>query len=139
MNLVVVKKGDKEIAGLTDTARAPRLGKKRASKIRKVYNLNKEKDDVRKFVVTRKITTKKKKEIQKRPKIQRLVTPVTLQRKRAYLAERKAGRAKAVLERQEYETLKKQRAGERRDSELKAKAARRSSRKASGVAPALTA
>ena len=140
LNLVIVKHGEAVLPGLTDEAanRPNRLGPKRASKIRKVFNLSKE-DDVRKKVITRTFTTKKGKAQSKRPKIQRLVTPVTLQRKRAYLAERKAGRAKAVLERQDYEKLKKVRAGERRDSELKAKAARRSSRKASGVAPALTA
>ena len=127
LNLVVVKKGDKEIAGLTDTARAPRLGKTRASKIRKVYNLNKEKDDVRKFVVTRKITTKKKKEIQKRPKIQRLVTPLVLQHKSEEDRKIKAARERARTEKAEYAKLLIKRATEHRES-LKA---RRSSRKSS--------
>ncbi len=57
-----------------------RLGPKRASKIRKLFNLD-AKDDVRKFVI-RRTFEKKGKTVTKAPKIQRLVTPVTLQRKR---------------------------------------------------------
>jgi len=75
--LVVVKKGPEEIAGLTDEVRPRRLGPKRASNIRKLFNLDK-KDDVRKYVVRR--TTEKGKS--KAPKIQRLVTPLSLQRRR---------------------------------------------------------
>merc|ERR1719456_1767136 len=78
MSLVLVKKGDEEVPGLTDDQRPRRLGPKRASKIRKLFNLEK-KDDVRKFVVRREAGKKKK-----APKIQRLVTPVMLQRKRYF-------------------------------------------------------
>ena len=42
LNLVVVKKGEKEIEGLTDTTRPRRLGPKRANKIRALFNLSKE-------------------------------------------------------------------------------------------------
>lgn len=139
LNLVIVKSGDVPLVGLTDEAsnRPNRLGPKRANKIRRVFNLSKE-DDVRKKVITRTFTTKKGKTISKRPKIQRLVTPVTLQRKRAYAAQIKTARVKAKTERADFERLKKQRAGERRESELKVKAARRSSRKsAKQGAPAL--
>ena len=142
LNLVIVKSGDEPLQGLTDEAanRPNRLGPKRANKIRRVFNLAKE-EDVRKKVITRTYTTKKGKTISKRPKIQRLVTPVTLQRKRAYAAQIKAAREKAKTERADYERLRKQRAGERRDSELKAKQARRSSRKSAKreAAPALAA
>merc|ERR1712032_1100708 len=44
--LVVVKKGEQEIPGLTDDSLPRRLGPKRASNIRKLFNLEK-KDDVR--------------------------------------------------------------------------------------------
>jgi len=65
------------------------LGPKRASKIRKLYNLAKE-DDVRRYVVRRPLPAKEgKKAITKAPKIQRLITPVVLQRKRRMIAERK--------------------------------------------------
>lgn len=52
-----------------------------ASKIRRFFNLDK-KDDVRSFVIAREVTTKAGKTYTKRPKIQRLVTPQRLQRKR---------------------------------------------------------
>lgn len=77
--LVMVKKGDDEIEGLTDEAKPRRLGPKRASNIRKLFNLTKE-DDVRKYVIRRELEGKKKKH--KAPKIQRLITPLALQRKR---------------------------------------------------------
>lgn len=70
-----------EIPGLTDTNVPRRLGPKRASKIRKLFNLTKE-DDVRKYVVKRPIQKEGKKERFKAPKIQRLITPVTLQVRR---------------------------------------------------------
>ena len=69
------------IPGLTDVQVPRRLGPKRASKIRKLFNLTKD-DDVRKYVVARETKTKQGKTKTKRPRIQRLVTPVTLQRKR---------------------------------------------------------
>lgn len=67
-----------EIPGLTDMNVPRRLGPKRASKIRKLFNLSK-KDDVRQFVVKRPIQKEGKKERFKAPKIQRLITPVVLQ------------------------------------------------------------
>ncbi len=45
--------GDGEIEGLTDQVQPRKLGPKRASKIRKLFNLTKE-DDVRKYVITHK-------------------------------------------------------------------------------------
>merc|ERR1712061_499420 len=74
----IVKKGAEELPGLTDDSKPRRLGPKRASNIRKLFNLEK-KDDVRKFVVRRDAGKKKK-----APKIQRLITPAMLQRKRYY-------------------------------------------------------
>lgn len=56
-----------------------RLGPKRASKIRKLFNLSKE-DDVRTYVIKRPLPQKEgKKQRFKAPKIQRLITPVMLQ------------------------------------------------------------
>merc|ERR1712226_1315168 len=80
--LVVVKKGESDIPGLTDGNKPRRLGPKRASKIRKLFALSKE-DDVRKFVIRRELPAKEgKKTKTKAPKIQRLITPVAIQRKR---------------------------------------------------------
>jgi len=87
LSLVIVKQGDGDIPGLTDETTPKRLGPKRATKIRRFFNLGKE-DDVRKFVIRREVQPKGegKKPYTKAPKIQRLVTPQTLQRKRHRLA-----------------------------------------------------
>ncbi|KAK7001061.1 ribosomal protein S6e-domain-containing protein [Favolaschia claudopus] len=58
LSVVLVKQGDGEIAGLTDNVLPKRLGPKRATKIKRFFNLNKE-DDVRKYVVRREVTPKK--------------------------------------------------------------------------------
>jgi small subunit ribosomal protein S6e len=64
---------------LTDVTLPKRLGPKRASKIRKLFNLAKE-DDVRQYVIKRPLPKKEgKKQRFRSPKIQRLVTPVVLQ------------------------------------------------------------
>merc|ERR1712174_148512 len=90
LNLVIVKKGDNDIPGLTDRVVPRRLGPKRAGKIRKLFNLTKE-DDVTQYIIRRPIPTKEgkpepAKPKTKAPKIQRLVTPQRLQRKRKVLA-----------------------------------------------------
>jgi small subunit ribosomal protein S6e len=97
MHLVIVKKGAQDIAGLTDEIKPRRLGPKRANKIRKLFNLSKE-DDVRKFVIRREAGKTKK-----APKIQRLVTPLRLQRKR-HIVNSKIRKAVAMKEaKAEYE------------------------------------
>merc|ERR1711915_114493 len=84
--MAIVKKGDAEIPGLTDSTVPRRLGPKRASKIRKLFNLTKE-DDVCQYVIKRPLPLKEgKKQKFKAPKIQRLITPAVLQRKRHKVA-----------------------------------------------------
>merc|ERR1712232_85138 len=61
MNLVIAKKGPEEIPGLTDDNKPRRLGPKRASNIRKLFNLEK-KDDVKQFVVRRTVKEGNKKQ-----------------------------------------------------------------------------
>lgn len=88
LDLVIIKKGEKDIAGITDTTNPRRLGPKRANRIRKLFNLSKA-DDVRKYVIRRKVTKEGKKEAVKSPRIQRLVTPQRIQRKRQQLSARR--------------------------------------------------
>lgn len=89
LSLVIVRKGEKEIPGLTDITVPRRLGPKRANKIRKLFNLTKQ-DDVRQYVVKRPLPEKEgKKPRFKAPKIQRLITPQSLQQKRHRLALKK--------------------------------------------------
>eukprot|EP00246_Nothoceros_aenigmaticus_P013539 TRINITY_DN4730_c0_g1_i1.p1 TRINITY_DN4730_c0_g1~~TRINITY_DN4730_c0_g1_i1.p1 ORF type:complete len:252 (-),score=58.83 TRINITY_DN4730_c0_g1_i1:323-1078(-) len=106
LNLVIVKQGDNDLPGLTDTEKPRMRGPKRATKIRKLFNLAKE-DDVRKYVNTyrRTFTSASGKKRSKAPKIQRLVTPVTLQRKRARIAEKKKRVHKAQTEAADYQKL----------------------------------
>merc|ERR1712014_447633 len=68
LGLVIVKKGAEELPGLTDDNKPRRLGPKRAANIRKLFNLEKKKKS-------------------KAPRIQRLVTPAMLQRKRYFKAQ----------------------------------------------------
>ena len=78
--LIITKKGDQEIEGITNESVPKRLGPKRANNIRKFFGLTKD-DDVRDFVIRREVV-KGDKTYTKAPKIQRLVTPQRLQRKR---------------------------------------------------------
>ncbi|KAF8819492.1 ribosomal protein RPS6 [Cardiosporidium cionae] len=80
LNLCLTKKGPNTIEGITDSSIPRRLGPKRASNIRKLFNLDK-KDDVRHYVIKRKVVRGDKVK-EKAPKIQRLITATRLQRKR---------------------------------------------------------
>jgi len=118
IHLVIVKKGEEEIPGLTDKYIPRRLGPKRASKIRRLFNLTK-KDDVRKYVIRRELPQKEgkegKKKVTKAPRIQRLVTPLSLQRKRHRLALKKQRSEKNRTEAAEYAKIVAQRNKEQRD------------------------
>jgi len=139
INLVIVKKGENDLPGLTDTEKPRMRGPKRASKIRKLFNLAKD-DDVRKYVNTyrRTFTTKNGKKVSKAPKIQRLVTPLTLQRKRARIADKKKRIAKKKSEAAEYQKLLAQRLKEQRDRRSESLAKRRSKLSAAAKASAAT-
>jgi ribosomal protein S6E (S10) len=130
LNLVVVKQGDKDVPGLTDLQVPRRLGPKRASNIRKLFNLSKE-DDVRKYVIRRKFETKAGKKQDKAPKIQRLVTPRMLHHKHEMAAAKLAQREKVKKEAAEYSRLHAQRVKEQKERRASEVAKRRSSRKAS--------
>ena len=107
-----------------------RLGPKRANKIRKLSL-----QGGRPESTWSRTFEKKGKKIVKKPKIQRLVTPLTLQRKRAKLVAKKKARKKAIDEAAAYKRLLAQRNKERRASE----AARRSSRKRSRMSKKVAA
>lgn len=103
LNLTLVKKGVNEIPGLTDKAVGKKLGPKRASKIRKLFNLDKS-DDVRKYVIGRAITKNGKTKFIK-PKIQRLVTEKRLLRKRNLLQAKEKRRLEKKQQLKEYKQL----------------------------------
>jgi small subunit ribosomal protein S6e len=127
LNLVIIKQGEADVPGLTDKDLPQRLGPKRASKIRKLFNLEKD-DDVRKFVVRRKLPVKEgKKERSKAPKIQRLVTPVVLQRKRRRTALKVQWAKKSKEEAAAYAKLLAQRRKEAKAKRAAVHSARRAS------------
>ncbi len=130
LNLVVLKKGDKEIEGVTDVSIPKRLGPKRANKIRSLFNLDKS-DDVRKFVIARKFENKKGKTIVKKCKIQRLVTPVTIRRKKQRASEARKALEKSKADAAAYTALVQKRLTEQKDARRSEISKRRSSRKAS--------
>merc|ERR1712159_496480 len=103
LSLAIVKKGDAEIEGLTDSTVPRRLGPKRANKIRRMFMLPKHSDNlnkktkesvtVDKFDVCRYVVKRTSKEVgdkkyYKAPKIQRLITSERIRRKRIYRAGR---------------------------------------------------
>ena len=118
LNLVVVVKGEKDIEGLTDTVRPRRLGPKRASKIRSLFNLSKD-DDVRASVIKRQIVKEGAKPYYKSPKIQRLITPERLRRKRAVKAEGRARYETSRAEAEAYNALVTKRFKEARERRQK--------------------
>ena len=115
LSLVVIKKGEQEIDGLTNRI-VPRIrGPKRANKIRKLFNLSKE-DDVRKYVVRKPLKVKEgKKEKFRAPKIQRLITPIRLQRKRRSIAMKKKRADRQKVQHAEYTKMLAQYIKEKRD------------------------
>merc|ERR1712048_684692 len=122
------KIGENNVPGLTDGSVPRRLGPKRANNIRKLFNLSKT-DDVRQYVIARTFTNKKGIQVRKAPKIQRLVTPLVLQRKRA----RKAAKINSVLKNKEeasaYKKIIMQRLAEQREARRSLISKRRSTRK----------
>merc|ERR1719345_398757 len=107
ISLVIVKKGDGDIPGLTDTTNPRRLAVKRATKIRKLFNLSKA-DDVRKYVIKLKITREGKK--QRAAKKQDLKDSYAVML--AKLAKEKADAKAAAHERRRTSSTRKSRSSE---------------------------
>jgi len=111
ISLVVAKKGEKEIEGLTDVSHPLRLGPKRANKIRKLFGLTTQ--QVTKYVVRRRIPEKDRSDkgtpnirsYAKAPKIQRLIVPAIIRRRKAKLEKKKANLAASAQERKNFISL----------------------------------
>ena len=128
LNLMIVKQGENPIPGLTDDEKPRLRGPKRASKIRKLFNLSKE-DDVRKYVNTyrREFESATGKKKSKAPKIQRLITADRLRRKKIEKNEHAAKIAKSKAEAAEYQKLLSMRLKEARERRSESLAKRRAS------------
>jgi small subunit ribosomal protein S6e len=110
LNCIIIHEGPDKIEGLNDHSIPRRLGPKRATKIRRLFNLTKE-DDVRKFVIRRYLPPKENKKGKMRkgrskaPKIQRLITPVTEERKRRRISMLRKRHAIAREERADFQKM----------------------------------
>ena len=123
LHIKIIQKGEKDIPGLTEEkdAKPKRLGPKRATKILKhfgllaVYNDKKKNAEERKnlrymitkFAPKRAVETKNGKKYEKRAKVQRLITPDRLRRKRVIKALKKARREQTEKEKKAYHELLK--------------------------------
>jgi len=96
LSVIIVKRGEQDLSGLTDVEIPKRLGPKRVDKIRKMFNLSKT-DDVRDYIVRRKVKSESGKVRIKKPKIQRLITSTTRHRRQT-MKNRLASRRKNSYE-----------------------------------------
>merc|ERR1712176_1190736 len=92
-------------------------------------------DDVTKYVISRTFTNKKGKTVRRAPKIQRFITPLVLQRKRA----RKAAKLASVLRNKEdkaaYKKIVAQRLADEKEARRSLMSKRRSTRRSQKLAP----
>ena len=102
--LTVVKKGEKDIDGVTNVDHPNKLAPKRANNIRKMYALVKGKDDVCKYV-NRRTIQRNGKTFWKAPRIQRLVTEKRLRRKAVLKREKKQSYKASKQSVEKYEKL----------------------------------
>nr|UXY87170.1 40S ribosomal protein S6 [Cryptomonas sp.] len=100
LNLSIVKEGN-EIPGLTSLAQQRIFGPKRSSKIRKTFILSKG-DDLRKYTIKKLNQKLMGNGLSKHPKIQRLVTPIWLQRKRFKIQKKKNHLIKTKMQLSDY-------------------------------------
>ena len=144
LHLKIIKKGAKPIAGLTEEkdAQPKRLGPKRATKILKqfgltaVYNEKKKNKEERKnlrFMITkfapkREVTTKNGKKYVKRAKVQRLITPDRLRRKRQLKKFHLDRRQKAEEDKKAYKELLKKTFGKEKKEAKEEKKAKSSAK-----------
>merc|ERR1712228_147888 len=105
LNLIIIKRGEQDLPGLTDGDPVPRrLGPKRVGKIMKMFNLT-WKDDVNDYVVRRKVVTKSGNKILKKPKIQRLLTSRVIQRRKYKARRLERRKAESRRKKKEYYTM----------------------------------
>ncbi|EKX40248.1 small subunit ribosomal protein S6e, cytoplasmic [Guillardia theta CCMP2712] len=127
LNLLIVQKGEGELPGLTDTSVPRRLGPKRATRIRKLFALEKGDKLEKQYRLKREVSRGEgKKPTIKAPKVQRLVTPQRLQRRRAEKALKKASREKSKEDAKKYHDLVIKRKKEAKEKRAEQASKRRS-------------
>lgn len=116
LSLTLIKKGEKEIPGLTDETKPRRLGPKRATGIRKLYGIEKGENEktlqnsvalIKKHIIRRTFKSKKNANANrhKAPKIQRLVTEERIRRKRVQKEEKIKRWKRSLASAEEYKKI----------------------------------
>ncbi|OHT12195.1 40S ribosomal protein S6 [Tritrichomonas foetus] len=100
LHLVVLQKGSQEIKGLTDEVVPRRYGPKRANTLRAIFGKGKETDPTT-LVIKREVKAGKFTQ----PKVQRLITPKRLARKKKMLDDRKARKEASQRKAEAYKNL----------------------------------
>eukprot|EP00866_Antonospora_locustae_P002403 jgi/Antlo1/2403/1195 len=103
VSMIILKEGEKPIEGLTDRVVECSHLPKRASKLRKLFNIPKDANIVE-FIKEqiRNNSDSEKKIRYPRIKVTRLITPMRIERKRKRLEEKEARKIKSENERKEY-------------------------------------
>ena len=137
LSVTIVKKGEQEIPGVTDTTVPRRLGPKRANNIRKLYGIERQEKDqsittalIKKNVTRRTFKSKKNPaapQRQKAPKIQRLITDVRLRRKRINKEDKVRRWKKTIEARAAYSKLIDEHVAKRKAAQTHAKTERKDS------------
>jgi small subunit ribosomal protein S6e len=146
LSLTLIKKGEKEIPGLTDETKSRRLGPKRATGIRKLYGIEKTEGEkttqsscalIKKHAIRRTFKSAKKPDAtrHKAPKVQRLVTEARLRRKRIQKEDKVKRWKKTIALTEEYKKVYDAFANKRRAENKERKASKVS---AHGEKPAET-
>jgi small subunit ribosomal protein S6e len=138
VNVIIVKRGPADLPKLTDkdSDRPSTRGPKRANHIRKVWGLKKT-DDVRQYVVRRKVTSKDgKKTYFKSPKIQRLITPARRHHKLRRVVLKKRRHEKSLKEASDYAQLVASLRDTKRTALLSKRRELKSAHKAAAAKPA---
>ena len=100
LHLIVLQKGSQEIKGLTDISVPRRYGPKRATTLLHIFAKDK-KTDPNTLVIKREVKPGKF----ATPKVQRLITPKRLARKKKMLEEREARKAATAKRAEQYKQL----------------------------------
>ena len=100
LHLIILKKGNQDIKGLTDVSVPRRYGPKRATTLLHIFGKDK-KTDPNSLVIKREVKPGKFAQ----PKVQRLITPKRLERKKRMLAQREERKANTKRKAEAYQAM----------------------------------
>ncbi|KAI5170605.1 small subunit ribosomal protein S6e [Nematocida sp. LUAm3] len=113
LSLSVVKEGSHVFPGFTDISNPLPKGPKRATKIRKLFNLSSDVTDLEPYVISHQKTKKNGEVVTVKPKIQRLITEKKKERWANRIKERFERRQRSIQKKNAYFAMMKERASTR--------------------------